>query len=162
MIAPTVHLQASDVLLELQVKDRRQLFEAIGQHVERGGGPSAESVASALLRREQLGSTGLGDGVAIPHARVRTLERIRAFYVRPHTPLAFDAPDHRPVIDIMVLLVPHPAAQAHLEVLAEMVSRLANPSFRETLHRCNTPELVLAHFRETVVPVPANHTKVTA
>lgn len=152
MNVPAVHLQAGDVLLDLLVENRRQLFEAIGRHVERGGGPSTESVASALLRREQLGSTGLGDGVAIPHARVRTLDRMRAFYARPHAPLAFDAADRRPVVDIVVLLVPHPATQEHLEVLAEMVSCFADRSFREVLHRCDTSELVAAHFRHTMVP----------
>lgn len=152
MNVPVVHLQAGDVLLDLPVENRCQLFEVIGRHVERGGGPSTESVASALLRREQLGSTGLGDGVAIPHAQVRTLDRIRVFYARPRVPLAFDAPDRRPVVDIVVLLVPHPTTQEHLEALAEMVSRFADRPFREMLHRCDTSELVAMHFRRAVVP----------
>ena len=77
-----IYLQAEDVLLGLNVSNKRQLFQAIGLHTERIGGLPADAVASALMRRELAGSTALGLGVAIPHARVNILKRIRALYVR--------------------------------------------------------------------------------
>ncbi|MPN24488.1 Nitrogen regulatory protein [bioreactor metagenome] len=139
MSALSTYLQAEDILLGLQVADKRQLFQAIGRHVQRIGGLAAKDVASGLTQRELAGSTGLGLGVAVPHARVKGLKHIRALYVRPAAGLAFGAPDAQPVADILVLLVPSPATQLHLELLAHVVSLLSDRAFRAALHARQSP-----------------------
>lgn len=139
MTALSRYVQAEDVLLGLPVADKRQLFQAIGLHVQRMGGLMADDVSSGLMRREQAGSTGLGLGVAVPHARVKGLNHIRALYVRPAAGLAFDAPDTQPVSDILVLLVPSPATQLHLELLAHVVSLFSDGAFRAALHARQSP-----------------------
>lgn len=133
------YVHAEDVLLGLEVADKRQLFQAIGLHTERIGNLPADAVASALMRREMAGSTALGLGVAIPHARVSGLNHIRALYVRLVPGLDFDASDAGLVSDAMVLLVPSPANQEHLELLAHMASLFSDRAFRAALQTRDNP-----------------------
>ncbi|QBK03395.1 PTS sugar transporter subunit IIA [Hylemonella gracilis] len=132
-------LQTGDILLGLRTQTKLNLLMEISRHVERMHGLPAENVASALLRRERAGSTAIGEGVAIPHARVKDLDRILALYIRPASPLAFDAPDGQPVSDVLVLLVPSPAAQMHLDMLAQAASLFSHRAFRGALQRSETP-----------------------
>lgn len=127
-------LRAEDVLLDLDVSSKSQLFEKLGAHLERQHGMPQEWVVLSLSRREQVGSTGLGEGVAIPHARIKDLFRIQLAYVRLRSPIPFDAPDGKPVSDILVLLVPKEATEAHLRILAEATQMFSSPAFRERLH----------------------------
>lgn len=140
------YLQAEDVLLGLKVSDKRQLFQAIGLHTERIGGLPADAVASALMRRELAGSTALGRGVAIPHARVNVLKRIRALHVRLVPELDFDATDNEPVSDAVVLLVPSPANDAHLELLAHAAALFSDSAFRAALQARHNPVEIKALF----------------
>jgi len=130
-------LRTEDVLLDLDVSCKSQLFEELGAHFERQHGMPREWVVLSLSRREQVGSTGLGEGVAVPHARIKDLFRIQLAYVRLQAPIPFDAPDGKPVSDILVLLVPKEATEAHLSVLAEATQMFSSSAFRESLHACN-------------------------
>ena len=96
---------------------------------------SPKSVALALSRREQIGSTGLGLGVAIPHARITDLKRILVAYLRLKSPIPFDAPDGKAVSDILVLLVPKQATEAHLKILADATQMFADKEFRQRLQQ---------------------------
>lgn len=144
MSALSSHLEAGDILLEVQATDKRQLFEVIGRHMEAAHGVPADSVASSLQRRELAGSTALGQGVAIPHARVKELDRIRLVYVRLAPTVAFDTPDGQPVSDVVALMVPTPATQDHLDVLAHVASLFSDRDFRKTLRACQDPNQVKA------------------
>lgn len=148
MNALGTYLRVEDVLLGLQVADKRELFEAVGLHVEHIGGLAMEGVSSALMRREQAGSTALGQGVAIPHARVNGLARIRALYLRLAPGLEFDSPDAQPVSDIFVLLVPSPATQLHLELLAHVASLFSDRAFRAALQARQNSDEIKALFDE--------------
>jgi PTS system nitrogen regulatory IIA component len=132
-------LLPEDVLLDLDISSKSQLFDDIGRHMERQHGLPQDLVAMGLARREEVGSTGLGEGVAIPHARVANLDRIQVAYLRLHRPLPFDAADGKPVSDILVLLVPKQAAEEHLTVLADATRMLSVPRFRAQLHLCKKP-----------------------
>ncbi|MDD5248693.1 MAG: PTS sugar transporter subunit IIA [Rhodocyclaceae bacterium] len=129
-------LLPADILLDLDVASKSQLLDEIGRHMERVHGLSAKWVALSLSRREQVGSTGLGDGVAIPHARVQDLDGIQVAYARLKAPIAFDAPDGKPVGDVLVLLVPKQAAEEHLTLLADATRLFSDRNFRERLHSC--------------------------
>ena len=97
---------------------------------------SQEWLVAALSRREQLGSTGLGEGVAIPHARVEGLAQAQIAYLRLKTPIPFDAPDAKPVSDFLVILVPKQATEEHLQILADTTQLFSDSKFRERLHSC--------------------------
>jgi PTS system nitrogen regulatory IIA component len=132
-------LLPQDILLDVDVANKPQLFEEIGRHMERAHAMPQEWVVTSLDRREKAGSTGLGEGVAIPHARVKELERIQAAYFRLKSPIFFNAPDNKPVSDILVLLVPQQAAEEHLTILADAARMFSSPRFRDELHACHDP-----------------------
>lgn len=148
MTALSRYVQTEDLLLGLEVADKRQLFQTIGLHTERIGNLPADAVASALMRREMAGSTALGLGVAIPHARVSGLNHIRALYVRLVPGLEFDAPDIGQVSDALVLLVPSPATEAHLELLAHAAALFSDSGFRAALQARHNPVEIKALFDE--------------
>lgn len=136
MSAIAQYLWPEDILLDIEVASKGQLFDEIGRHMEREHGLSREWVVAGLSRREKVGSTGLGEGIAIPHARVEELKRMQIAYLRLKTPLPYDAPDGRPVSDVLVLLVPKRATEEHLLMLADATQIFADDRFREQLHAC--------------------------
>lgn len=131
-----------DILLELPVCNRAQLFERVALHLQQRYGLAAEPIARLLAEREVLGSTALGHGVALPHARVPGLSTPLAVLVRPSEPIEFAAPDGRPVSEAIVLLVPQHANAAHLQLLAEAAQRFCSRPFRQALRRAQAPAAV--------------------
>jgi len=146
MITIARHLRLEDILLDVDMSSRDQLIEAIGRHMELAHALPHASVAAGLSRREQLGSTALGQGVAIPHCRVKDLDSILVAYLRPSSPIPFDAPDGGPVSDVLVLLVPKQATEEHLLILAEAAQLFADSRFRECLRQCTDPSAVKQLF----------------
>jgi len=139
-------LRQEDILLNLRVSNKKQLLEEIGRHMELAHALPQEWVAASLSRREKVGSTGLGDGFAIPHARVKDLDRIQVAYVRLKLSIPFGAPDDKPVSDILVLLVPKQSAEEHLIILADATRMFSDQRFREQLKLCGTPHEVKRLF----------------
>lgn len=135
-------LGPQDVLLDVQVKDRRALFELVDAHLAHQHGLPKGCAALGLGNRERIGSTGLGEGVAVPHARLRQLGHVCLMYVRLAKPIDFDAPDAQPVKDVLVLLVPEKARQEHLDILADLTQMFSKRRFRQRLHTCETPDAV--------------------
>jgi PTS system nitrogen regulatory IIA component len=133
------YLWPEDILLGIDVVSKDQLFDVIGRHMEREHAMPHQRVAAGLSLREKVGSTGLGEGIAIPHARVEELTRIQIAYLRLKDPIPYDAPDGRPVTDVLVLLVPKYATEEHLLILADATQIFADRQFREQLHACLHP-----------------------
>jgi PTS system nitrogen regulatory IIA component len=153
-------LLPDDILLDLDVSSKSQLIDEIGRHMQRVHSMERESVVLSLSHREQIGSTGLGEGVAIPHARVKNLDRVQVAYMRLKSPIAFDSPDGKPVSDVLVLLVPKQATEEHLTILAEAAQMLSDRRSRDQLHRCSDPLQVKRLFeawREIPLGRPAKH-----
>ena len=140
------YLWPEDILLDIEVASKDQLFDAIGRHMEREHAMPKERVVVGLSRREQVASTGLGEGVAIPHTRVEDLSGIQLAYLRLNSPLSFDAPDNRPVSDVLVILVPKQATEEHLLILADAAQLFSDRQFRERLHSCRHALEVMALF----------------
>ncbi len=126
-------LPATNVLADLEVGSKSELFAQFGRLFENGSGLKSEQVASSLHAREKLGSTGLGQGIAIPHGRIKGLREARGAFARLKTPIAFDAPDNRPVSSVFVLLVPEHATEQHLQLLSELAQMFSEKRFREAL-----------------------------
>jgi PTS system nitrogen regulatory IIA component len=146
-------LRLENILLDMDVSSKPQLFEEIGRHMEREHALPQAWVTESLSRREDVGSTGLGRGVAIPHARVKNLKRMQVAYVRLTQAIPFDAPDGRPVSDILVLLVPKQATEEHLGILAQATQLFSDRDFREHLHLCQSASEVKRLF-EARTPMP--------
>ena len=99
-------LPSANVLLDLSVSSKKRLFEQIGLLFENNHGLARNVVFDSLFARERLGSTGLGQEVAIPHGRIKGLKEALGAFVRLEQPVPFDAPDGQPVRLVFVLLVP--------------------------------------------------------
>jgi len=132
-------LSHEDIILDLEADNKNQAFDTIADFLGRSHGLDAAEVGLGLIEREALGSTGLGRGVAIPHARVKGLKQAVAVYARLGSPIAFDAPDAKPVSDMLVLLVPEQPNDEHLKVLALVAEMFCDTSFRETLRSLVDP-----------------------
>jgi PTS system nitrogen regulatory IIA component len=122
-----------DVLLDLELPNKQALFDAVGRLWEEHHGIAATEVVESLNAREDLGSTGLGQGVAIPHARIKSMSKAIAAFVRPKMPMEFDSPDDKPVAYCFVLLVPAQATEQHLQILADVAEMLSSEQFRTQL-----------------------------
>lgn len=126
-------LPATNIVLDLDADTKSRLFEAMGALFERTSGLAHATVTASLGARERLGSTGLGQGIAIPHGRIKGLAKATGAFVRLRTPIPFDAPDGRPVTQVFVLLVPEQATEAHLQLLSELAQMFSERSFRDKL-----------------------------
>jgi PTS system nitrogen regulatory IIA component len=126
-------LPRSNVAVGIDAATKRDLFAAIAGLFASTGDIARNAVIDALVAREKLGSTGLGQGIAIPHGRIRGLRDARGAFVRLAQPIPFDAPDDRPVNQVFVLLVPEHATEQHLELLSELAQMFSERPFRERL-----------------------------
>ena len=120
---------------------KKKVFETVSALIsERRTEMDAGEVYSNLLAREKLGSTALGNGIAIPHCRLSNCESTVVTLMTLESPVDFDAVDGRPVDILFVLLVPEEAAQEHLDVLAGLAGLLGNADFRERLRAATSSE----------------------
>ena len=126
-------LPSGNILLDLDAGSKPRLFEAVGALFEANHGLSKKVVIDSLQAREKLGSTGLGQGIAIPHGRIRGLAEAKGAFVRLKTPIPFDSPDGKPVAQVFVLLVPEQATEQHLQILSELAQMFSESRFRESL-----------------------------
>ncbi len=100
----------------------------------------ARDVVFSVMERERLGSTGVGYGVAIPHARLEGLDEVRAVFARLETPLDYDSIDDRPVDLVVLLLAPADAGGDHLKALAQISRLLRREDMRARLRSAPTAE----------------------
>ena len=107
-------LPLSHIVLDLEVSSKKRVFEQAGLLLENEAGLARADVFDCLFAREKLGTTGLGQGVAIPHGRHASVKKAVGAFIRTQEPVAFDAPDGKPVSLIFVLLVPENATGEHL------------------------------------------------
>ena len=133
-------LTSEHVLLDLDVESKEYLFDHVGLLLEHTKGLPRSAVLDCLFAREKLGSTGLGQGVAIPHGRARGLKEAIGVFVRLKTPIPFGAPDGKPVQCLFVLLVPEQATDLHLQVLSELAKLFSSRQIRERMLAISTRE----------------------
>ena len=137
-------LPPADVLLDLQVSSKKRLFEQVGLLFENHHGIARSVVYDSLFARERLGSTGLGQGIAIPHGRIKGLKEAMGAVVRTRQPIPFDAPDGQNVQLIFVLLVPERATDLHLQILSELAQMFSDPDLRTQLLQAASAETLHA------------------
>jgi len=126
-------LPESNVVLDLDVSSKKRVFEQAGLLFENNQQIARSQVFDSLFAREKLGSTGLGQGIAIPHGRIKGLKEAVGALVRLNHAIAFDAPDGQPVNLVFVLLVPEKATDLHLQILSELAQMFSDKVLREKL-----------------------------
>ena len=145
-------LPLSNVVVDLDASSKKRVFEQAGLLFENNQGIARSTVFDSLFTRERLGSTGLGQGIAIPHGRIKGLKNPLAAVVRMQQPIGFDAPDDEPVSLLIFLLVPEAATQRHLEILSEIAELLSNRELRDRLKNESEASTV-HHIIETWQPL---------
>ena len=125
-------LSPTDVMIDVRTSGKRPLLQELAAKAAAGLGLPADQVASYLLKREELGSTGIGKGIAIPHARLPELQRPYGLLAKLKLPIEFDAIDAQAVDIVFALLLPAAAETEALAALALIARTLRAP---ETLAR---------------------------
>lgn len=138
--------------VELEIKARRKeeaLAEMAGLLAAAGRIGSSADLLKALMARERLASTGIGEGIAIPHAMLPGLEATVLAFGRKRDGLPFDAIDRRPVQLVFLLAGPPGSEFTHLQLLSHLARLLRQPEFRQGLLTASAPEELLALLRST-------------
>ncbi len=116
-----------------KVASKRQLLQLFAEQASKIAGIDAQRIFETLMNREKLGSTGLGNGIAIPHGKIKGLEQVVAIFARIERPIDFDAVDDQPVDLAVMLLAPEGAGADHLKALARVARLLRTESLVEQL-----------------------------
>jgi PTS system nitrogen regulatory IIA component len=141
-------LAADAILAHHRATSKKQLMQEIGARAAASYGVNARAVFDALIERERLGGTGMGRGVAAPHARLSGLEKIHGVFVTLEKPVDFDAVDDQPVDLVFALLAPEMAGADHLRALARVSRALRDPSVCAKLRSCENAAAILAVLTE--------------
>jgi PTS system nitrogen regulatory IIA component len=126
-------LPVSNIQVDLEASSKKRVFKQAGIMFENNQGVGRSTVFDSLFAREKLGSTGLGQGVAIPHGRIKGLKEAVGAFLRLAAPVQFDSPDGKPVRLLFVLLVPEQATEQHLQILSELAQMFSDRAFRDEL-----------------------------
>jgi nitrogen PTS system EIIA component len=142
-------LPLANVALDLALTSKRRVFDEAGLLFQNNQGIARAAVFDSLFARERLGSTGLGQGVAIPHGRIAKLSAPVGAFLRLKEAIPFEAPDAKAVNLLFFVLVPEKATDTHLQILASLAEMFADTLMRESLATLPTAAGVhhaLTHF----------------
>lgn len=123
----------------LKPNGKKQLLQDVADIAARGTGLESREIFETLLQRERLGSTGIGNGVAIPHGRFPGLSQLHGVFVRLDKPIDFEAVDGVPVDLLFVLMAPEAAGADHLQGLARVARLLRQPALVQKLRATRDP-----------------------
>lgn len=137
-MANETQYDVDDVMIDVHASSKKQLFQIMAEKLVNAPkftelGLSCRDVVNATMERERLGSTGVGNGVALPHARIDNLDRVYSIVARLEAPMDYEAVDEVPVDLVVLLVAPSDAGGAHLRALAQFSRRLRREDTRERL-----------------------------
>ena len=137
-------IKPDGVLASLRINGKKQALQEMSERAALVSGLPAREIFDALLQRERLGSTGVGDGVAIPHGKLAKCDQIFGVFARLERPIDFDSPDGLPVDLILMLVAPESAGADHLKALAMSARLLRNASVATQLRATRDPTALYA------------------
>jgi PTS system nitrogen regulatory IIA component len=126
-------LEEASVVATLRAGSKKQALQMLSERASAAIGVEDRTIFDALQAREKLGTTGVGHGIAIPHAKVPGLKRIVGIFARMEKPVDFEALDDEPVDLVFVLIAPEGAGADHLKALARVARVLRDPSIAARL-----------------------------
>jgi len=138
LIAPNAVIPA------LKVTSKKQAIQELAAHAAQLTGQNERTIAEVLLQREKLGSTGVGNGIAIPHGKLPKLSKLFGLFARLDRPIDFEALDGQPVDLIFLLLAPEAAGADHLKALARVARLLRDPEVAQKLRNSHDAEALYA------------------
>jgi nitrogen PTS system EIIA component len=143
-VAPTV-----------RARGKKQLLQELSAQAASLTGLEERLVFETLLQRERLGSTGIGEGIAIPHCKIPGLTRLFGLVARLERPIEFEALDGQPVEIVFLLLAPEGAGADHLKALARVARVLREPGIRDRIRAARDANAIYAILSETSKPQAA-------
>ena len=148
-------IDARAVLPQLSATNKKQALQGIAQHFAALVAIDQRIIFETLLTREKLGSTGLGQGFAIPHGRISGLKQVTGLFAKLAQPIDYDAVDGKPVDLVFALLSPDHAGADHLTALAKISRVMRSPAAVSKLRATNTAEGLYAVLTEPIAAVAA-------
>lgn len=141
-------LTPGSVIAALKAQGKKQLLQELAAKAAPLTELPERRIFETLTERERLGTTGVGQGIAIPHGRLAGLTKITGLFARLETPIDYDAVDNQPVDLVFLLLAPEQAGADHLKALARVSRLLRNQAVCEKLRAANKPEALYAILTE--------------
>lgn len=145
----TTLISPESVIPNLKVTSKKQALQELAREAAALTGLHERAVFDTLLERERLGTTGVGNGIAIPHGKLPQLTRLHGLFARLERPIDFDAIDEQPVDLIFLLLAPESAGADHLKALARVSRLLRDKGMCEKLRGTDTAEGLYALLAES-------------
>jgi len=132
-------LKEDFILTDLKSRKKTELLEEMISNIsEKVGGLDRKKVLETVIEREKLGTTGIGNGIAIPHGKVKGVDEIRVFFGRSKKGIDFDSMDKMPVYLFFMILAPENSAAAHLKILASISHLFRNQGLRTDLMKAES------------------------
>ena len=142
-------IQPEGVVAKLRVTSKKQTLQELAKRAAELTGQPERAIFEVLVERERLGTTGVGNGIAIPHGKLPGLDRLHGLFARLDKPVDFDAIDEQPVDLICLLLAPETAGADHLKALARVSRLLRDPAICEKLRGTDKPDAIYALLTES-------------
>jgi PTS system nitrogen regulatory IIA component len=146
-------LSPDGVVANLKANGKKQALQELAARAARITGQHERSIFDTLLERERLGTTGVGNGIAIPHGRLAGLDKLYGLFARVERPIDFDSIDEMPVDLIFLLLAPEAAGADHLKALARVSRLLRDKAVCEKLRGAESADAIYALLTDS----PASH-----
>ena len=142
-------LRPERVFAHLRATSKKQTLQELARRAAQATGQNERAIFDVLMERERLGTTGVGNGIAIPHGKLPTLDRLYGLFARLEHPIDFDAIDERPVDLVFLLLAPETAGADHLKALARVSRLLRDKSACEKLRGTDDSEALYSLLVDT-------------
>ena len=126
-------LSPKSIFLDTEITSKKKLLELIANIVADRTQLPESVIYNSLLNRERLGSTGLGNGFAVPHARLENLDHTLGFFFRLNEPINFESPDNIPVDLVFTIVIPEEATEEHLIILSSLAGIFSRPEICEAI-----------------------------
>lgn len=146
-------LSADGVIANLKANSKKQALQELSARAAKITGQHERAIFDTLLERERLGTTGVGNGIAIPHGRLPGLDKLYGLFARVERPIDFDSIDEMPVDLIFLLLAPESAGADHLKALARVSRLLRDKSVCEKLRGAESADAIYALLTDS----PTSH-----
>jgi PTS system nitrogen regulatory IIA component len=142
---PLNDLVASNAIIPaLKVNSKKQVLQELAARAAMLSGQNERAIFDILMQREKLGSTAIGNGIAIPHGKMATLNRLFGLFARLDRPVDFEALDNQPVDLVFLLLAPEGAGADHLKALARIARLMRDPNVVHKLRASHDAESLYA------------------
>jgi PTS system nitrogen regulatory IIA component len=147
-------ITANRIRCERQASSQKQALDLLSQSLAQDEpGLSAGAILECLVSRERIGSTGLGDAVAMPHARVEGIDHSVGAFLRLGEPVDFGSPDHKPVDLLFGLLVPTECSDTEVGELRQLIKRLRDPALQEQLRQTDSRDEIYDLLTDSLTTV---------